>query len=236
MRSLHFPFLFIGLCFCFFSCAPVTAQKVSKSTNANVKYDESLYDAVKWRNLGPHRGGRSAAVAGVAGKPNLYYMGAAGGGVWKTEDGGQSWNNISDGYFGGSIGSVAVSEYDPNVIYVGGGEVTVRGNMSYGYGMWKSVDAGQTWKSVGLDKTYHIPRIRIHPKNPDLVYAAALGNVFGSSNERGVYRSKNGGETWEKVLFVNKDAGGCDLILDPNNARIIYASTWNINTVFQKGL
>jgi len=229
MRSLHFPFLFIGLCFCFFSCAPVTAQKVSKSTNANVKYDESLYDAVKWRNLGPHRGGRSAAVAGVAGKPNLYYMGAAGGGVWKTEDGGQSWNNISDGYFGGSIGSVAVSEYDPNVIYVGGGEVTVRGNMSYGYGMWKSVDAGQTWKSVGLDKTYHIPRIRIHPKNPDLVYAAALGNVFGSSNERGVYRSKNGGETWEKVLFVNKDAGGCDLILDPNNARIIYASTWNIN-------
>jgi len=229
MRNLYTPFLFIGLCFCFFSCAPVTAQKTTKGTSAKVKYDESLYDAVKWRNLGPHRGGRSAAVAGVAGKPNLYYMGAAGGGVWKTEDGGQTWNNITDGYFGGSIGAVTVSEYDPNVIYVGGGEVTVRGNMSYGYGMWKSVDAGQTWKSIGLDKTYHIPRIRVHPKNPDLVYAAALGNVFASSNERGIYRSKNGGETWEKVLFVNKDAGGCDLILDPNNARIIYASTWNIN-------
>ena len=229
MRNLHFPFLFIGLCFCFFSCAPVTAQKAVKGTSANVKYDESLYDAVKWRNLGPYRGGRSAAVAGVAGKPNLYYMGAAGGGVFKTEDGGQTWNNITDGYFGGSIGAVTVSEFDPNVIYVGGGEVTVRGNMSYGYGMWKSVDAGQTWKSIGLDKTYHIPRIRVHPKNPDLVYAAALGNVFASSSERGIYRSKNGGETWEKILFVNKDAGGCDLILDPNNARIIYASTWNIN-------
>lgn len=229
MRNLHFPFLFIGLCFCFFSCAPVTAQKVTKSTSAKVKFDESLYDAVKWRNLGPFRGGRSSAVAGVAGKPNLYYMGSAGGGVWKTEDGGQTWNNISDGFFGGSIGAITVSEYDPNVIYAGGGEVTVRGNMSYGYGMWKSEDAGSTWKSIGLDKTYHIPRIRVHPKNPELVYAAALGNVFASSNERGIYRSKNGGDTWEKVLFVNKDAGGCDLILDPNNPRIIYASTWNIN-------
>lgn len=230
-RSSFIIHLFlVGLCFCFFSCAPVTAQKATKTTaSAKVKYDESLYDAVKWRNLGPHRGGRSAAVAGVAGKPNLYYMGAAGGGVWKTEDGGQTWNNISDGFFGGSIGAVTVSEYDPNVIYVGGGEVTVRGNMSYGYGMWKSVDAGKTWTSIGLDKTYHIPRIRVHPKNPDLVYAAALGNVFASSNERGIYRSKNGGDTWEKVLFVNKDAGGCDLILDPNNPRIIYASTWNIN-------
>ena len=229
MRKLPFPFLFIGLCFCFFSCAPVTAQKVTKTAVANEKHNESLYDAVKWRNLGPHRGGRSAAVAGVAGKPNLYYMGTAGGGVWKTEDGGQTWNNLSDGYFGGSIGAVTVSEYDPNVIYVGGGEVTVRGNMSYGYGMWKSVDAGQTWKSIGLDKTYHIPRIRVHPKNPDLVYVAAMGNVFAASNERGIYRSKNGGDTWEKVLFANKDAGGCDLILDPNNPRIIYASTWNIN-------
>ncbi len=226
--SNSFSFLIFGLYLFFISCAPVVAQQGVKNTSTTIKYDESLYDAVKWRSIGPYRGGRSAAVAGVAGKPNLYYMGATGGGVWKTEDGGQYWENISDGYFGGSIGAVTVSEYDPNVIYVGGGEVTVRGNMSYGYGMWKSVDAGKTWKSIGLEKSYHIPRIRVHPKNPDLVYAAVLGNVFAPSAERGVYRSKNGGQSWEKILFASNEAGACDLILDPNNPRIIYASTWKI--------
>ncbi len=191
-------------------------------------FDEKLYKSIKWRNLGPFRGGRSAAVTGVPGKRNLYYMGATGGGVWKTEDGGSTWENISDGYFGGSIGAVAVAESDPNVIYVGGGEVTVRGNVSYGYGMWKSVDAGKTWRQAGLEKSRHIPRIRIHPKNPDLVYAAVMGDLYKSSEERGIYRSKDGGETWEKVLFANADAGGCDLTFDPTNPRILYASTWRI--------
>ena len=197
----------------------------SKTTTT---YDEKLYNALDFRSIGPYRGGRSAAVAGVPGKPNLFYMGATGGGVWRTTDGGNSWENISDGYFGGSIGSVAVSTWDNNVIYVGGGEVTVRGNVSPGWGMWKSTDAGKTWSDIGMKNSRHIPRIQIHPKNPDLVYAAVLGDLFKSSPERGVYRSKDGGKTWEKVLFANADAGAVELVMDPNNPRILYASTWRI--------
>ncbi|RLD23731.1 MAG: glycosyl hydrolase, partial [Bacteroidetes bacterium] len=203
-------------------------RKKSKTTVKTVSYDKILYEGLQWRSIGPFRGGRSAAVTGVPGKPTLFYMGATGGGVWRTKDGGSTWENISDGFFGGSIGAVAVSEYDNNVIYVGGGEVSVRGNVSSGYGMWKSVDAGQTWNSIGLPNSRHIPRIRIHPKNPDLVYAAVLGDLFKSSDERGVYRSKDGGATWEKILFANADAGAVDLTFDPNNPRILYASTWRI--------
>ena len=191
-------------------------------------YDEKLYNALEWRSIGPYRGGRSSAVTGVPGKPLLFSMGATGGGVWRTQDGGNSWENISDGYFGGSIGSVAVSEWDNNVIYVGGGEATVRGNVSSGYGLWKSTDAGKTWSDIGLKNSRHVPRIRIHPRNPDLVYAAVLGDLFKPSADRGVYRSKDGGKTWEKILFANDNAGAVDLILDPNNPRIIYASTWRI--------
>mgnify|MGYP001238527535 FL=1 len=191
-------------------------------------FNETLYNAMEYRSIGPYRGGRSAAVAGVPGNKLLAYFGATGGGVWQTKNGGQTWNNISDGFYGGSIGAVAVSEWDPNVIYVGGGEVTVRGNVSHGDGMWKSTDAGKTWKSIGLKDSRHIPRVRIHPRNPDLVYVAALGHLFGPNEQRGVYRSKNGGKTWEKILFINNEVGACDLILDPNNPRIIYASTWRI--------
>ncbi len=201
------------------------------SLNALAQKEEipiKSYEALEWRPIGPFRGGRSAAVTGVPGKPKLFYMGSTGGGVWRTNDGGAHWENISDGYFGGSIGAVAVSEEDPNVIYVGGGEVTVRGNVSSGSGMWKSVDAGKTWESIGLKNSRHIPRVRIHPKNPDLVYAAVLGDLFKSSNERGIYRSKDGGKTWKNILFVNEDAGAVDLILDPNNPRIIFASTWRV--------
>jgi photosystem II stability/assembly factor-like uncharacterized protein len=209
--------------------AAATAQrKKSQPNNASTSFDSKLYGALEWRNLGPFRGGRSAAVTGVPGKPNLFYFGATGGGVWKTTDGGNSWENISDGFFGGSIGAVAVSTWDNNVIYVGGGEVTVRGNVSYGYGIWKSVDAGKTWKNIGLNNSMHIPRIQIHPKNPDVVYAAVMGDLFKSSEERGVYRSIDGGQTWKKVLFANADAGAVDLVMDPNNPRILYASTWRI--------
>ena len=204
------------------------AQKKKSSTAPTKSYDPSLYEGLQWRSIGPFRGGRSAAVTGVPGKPNLFYFGATGGGVWRTTDAGNSWENISDGYFGGSIGAVAVSSWDPNVIYVGGGEVTVRGNVSYGYGMWKTEDAGATWKFVGLPNSRHIPRIQIHPKNPDLVYAAVLGDLFKSSSERGVYRSKDGGKNWEKVLFANADAGAVELVMDPNNPRILYASTWRV--------
>ena len=189
---------------------------------------EDKYSSVEWRSIGPYRGGRSCAVTGVPGKPNLFYFGATGGGVWKTTDGGRSWANISDGYFGGSIGSIAVAPSDHNVIYVGGGEKTVRGNVSYGYGMWKTVDAGRTWESIGLPKSRHISRIRIHPDNPNVVYAAVMGNLFAPNAERGVYKSTDGGKNWKKVLYANEHAGAVDLVLDPSNPRIMYASTWRI--------
>lgn len=190
--------------------------------------DPSLLSSSSWRNIGPFRGGRSAAVTGVAGKPDLFYFGGTGGGVWRTQDGGRTWENISDGFFGGSIGAIEVAPSDHNVIYAGGGECTVRGNVSYGSGMWKSEDAGRTWKSAGLPESRHIPRVRIHPHNPDIVYAAVLGDLFKSSRERGVYRSTNGGKSWEKVLFVNPDAGAVDLAMDPSNPRILYASFWRV--------
>jgi photosystem II stability/assembly factor-like uncharacterized protein len=191
-------------------------------------YDKSLYESMEYRLLGPFRGGRSAAVTGVANKPNLFYFGATGGGVWKTKDGGRTWENISDGFFGGSIGAIEVADNDPNVIYVGGGEQTVRGNVSSGFGMWKTEDAGKTWKSVGMEKSRHIPRIATHPKNHEIVYAAVLGDIYKPSPDRGVYKSVDGGKTWVRKLFANENAGATDLTLDPNNPRIIYASTWNV--------
>jgi hypothetical protein len=221
MRS--YLFLFLLLVF----VSPILAQKkTSNASKPSGVFDEKIYSGMEYRNIGPFRGGRSAAVTGVPGKSNLYYFGSTGGGVWRTTDAGSTWENISDGFFGGSVGSVAVSTWDNNVIYAGGGEVTVRGNVSYGYGMWKSLDAGKTWKASGLKDSRHIVRIAIHPKNPDLVYAAVLGDLFKSSEERGVYRSTDGGATWKKILFANADAGAVDLCMDPNNPRNLFASTW----------
>lgn len=213
------------ICFCTWHAF---AQKKVTASKSTVSYDEKLYNALEWRGIGPYRGGRSAAVTGVPGKPNLFYFGSVGGGVWKTTDAGNTWSNISDGFFGGSIGSVAVSDWDNNVIYVGQGEATVRGNVSFGHGIWKTTDAGKTWSFAGLKNSNHIPRIRIHPKNPDLVYAAVLGDLFKSSEERGVYRSDDGGKNWKRILFANADAGAVDLCMDPNNPRILFASTWRI--------
>lgn len=211
------------------ACAFAFAQKKdAKAAKPTLTYDEKLYHALEWRSIGPYRGGRSAAVTGVPGKPNLFYMGATGGGVWRTTDAGNTWANISDGFFGSSIGAVAVSEWDNNVMYVGQGEGTVRGNVSYGHGIWKSTDAGKTWAFSGLKDSKHIPRIRIHPKNPDMVYAAVLGDLFKSSEERGVYRSEDGGKNWKRVLFATADAGAVDLCMDPNNPRVLYASMWRI--------
>lgn len=214
--------------FCLFTTTTIEAQRKNKKTSSSSTFDQKLYESIQWRNIGPFRGGRSAAVTGVAGKPNLFYFGAAGGGVWRTKDGGSNWKNISDNFFGGSVGAIAVSQSDNNTIYVGGGEITVRGNVSHGYGIWKSIDAGKTWQQMGLKQSRHIPRIRIHPKNPDIVYAAVLGDLYKSSSERGVYRSMDGGQSWKKVLYINADAGACDLLLDPNNPRHIYATTWRI--------
>ena len=185
-------------------------------------------DVLEWREVGPYRGGRSAAVAGVPGRPDLYYFGSTGGGVWKSEDAGSSWRNISDGFFGGSIGSVAVSESDPNVVWVGTGEKTVRGNVSHGDGVWRSVDAGKTWKHVGLPDSRHLTRIRVHPNDPDTAWVSALGHLFGPNHERGVFRTTDGGESWEHVLFENEEVGAVDLVLDPSNPRVLYASTWRV--------
>ncbi|HRK27192.1 MAG TPA: hypothetical protein PK239_07860 [Chitinophagales bacterium] len=206
-------------------CTVVYAQPKGAAA-AGSEYNQKLYSSLQWRSIGPARGGRSAAVTGVPGKPALYYFGATGGGVWRTKDGGNNWQNLSDGYFGGSIGAVAVSEADPNVLYVGGGEKTIRGNVSSGYGIWKSEDAGASWKQSGLTQSRHISRIRIHPKNPDLAYAAVMGDAYKSHPERGVFRTKDGGKTWQPILQVNADVGAVDLILDPANPRILYATTW----------
>ncbi|HEU4768869.1 MAG TPA: hypothetical protein VFS77_15905, partial [Pyrinomonadaceae bacterium] len=206
-------------------CAVSTyaASTYAQTPTPNVK-------ALEYRSIGPYRGGRSAAVAGVPSQPFVYYYGATGGGVWKTTDGGINWEPISDGpVFGtGSVGAIAVADSDPNVIYVGMGESPIRGNVSHGDGVYKSMDAGKTWKRVGLEDTRQIPRIRIHPKNPDLVYVAALGHVWGPNEQRGVFRSKDGGKTWEQVLTRGNKAGAIDLILDPSNPNVIYAGFWEV--------
>ena len=204
-----------------------TAQRKKNNTNTT-NYKETLYNSLEWRLVGPFRGGRAGTVTGVTTNDDLYYMGTAGGGVWKTSDAGNTWECISDGYFGGSIGAVAVSESDPNVLYVGEGEQTLRGNVSSGNGLWKSMDAGKTWTFIGLKDSEHIARIRIHPKDPNILYVAAIGNLWKPNETRGVYRSMDGGENWEKILYVSNKAGAGDLILDPNNPRIIYAATWEM--------
>jgi photosystem II stability/assembly factor-like uncharacterized protein len=218
--------LLLPLLFLFFFVESGQAQR--KKAAEVPAFKETLYSSIQWRLVGPFRGGRAGTVTGVVGDPNLYYMGTAGGGVWKSEDAGNTWECISDGYFGGSIGTVAVSESDPNVIYVGEGEQTLRGNVSSGNGMWKSTDAGKTWEFIGLEGSEHIARIRIHPQNPDIVYVAAIGNLWIPNETRGVYRSVDGGKTWERILYVSDKAGAGDLIMDPNNPRILYASTWEM--------
>ena len=219
-------YLFLSISIIFLFSSETQAQRKRKAKTPSIS--SRLYSSLKYREIGPFRGGRSAAVVGVPGQPQLFYMGSAGGGVWRTTDGGKTYENLSDGYFGGSIGSIAVAKSDPNVIYVGGGEVTVRGNVSAGYGVWKSTDAGKTWTFAGLPKSRHIPRIAIDPSNSDVVYAAVLGDLFKPTSQRGVYKSVDGGKNWKKILFSSNQAGAVELQLDPTNPRILYASTWQV--------
>ncbi len=187
----------------------------------------SLLASLEWRAIGPFRGGRVVAGAGDPVNPQVFYFGSTGGGVWKTTDGGQYWENISDGFFKrASVGAIAVAESDPNVIYVGMGETTIRGNVSHGDGVYRSTDGGQTWTHLGLEDTRQIGKIRIHPHNPDLLYVAALGHAHGPNRERGVFRSRDGGKTWENILFLNEEVGSHDIALDPHNPRILYAALW----------
>jgi photosystem II stability/assembly factor-like uncharacterized protein len=201
----------------------------TKADDSGHQYDPAFYQALEWREVGPSRGGRATAATGVPSQPNVYYMGASGGGVWKTENAGQTWSNISDGFFKtGSVGAVAVSLSDPNVVYVGMGEAPIRNQTSsHGDGVYKSTDAGKTWTHVGLEATRQISKIRIHPADPDIVYVAAQGNPWGASEERGIYRSTDGGKTWELTLEVNGDTGAVDLSMDANNPRHLYAAMWD---------
>ncbi len=192
--------------------------------------DPKLLEKVEWRLVGPFRGGRCVAVAGDPSDLLTFYFGSTGGGVWKTQDGGATWRNVSDGFFHtASVGAIAVSEADPNVIYVGMGETTIRGNVAHGDGVYKSTDAGATWTPCGLEATRHIAKVRVHPTNPDVVYVAAFGHVYGANPERGVYRSQDGGTTWERILFRSENAGAIDLAMDPHNPRILYAAFWEAN-------
>ncbi|MFD2247447.1 WD40/YVTN/BNR-like repeat-containing protein [Pontibacter ruber] len=225
------PLYFLLFCL---SVSGVSAQKKNAGNKPASKSDQvtspdQYFKPVKWRNVGPSRGGRSNTASGVVNNPLVYYMGTTGGGVWKTEDAGQSWFNISDKYFKtGSVGAVAVSESDPNLVYVGMGEHAPRGVMtSYGDGVYKSTDAGKTWSKLGLDLTRHIAGISIHPQNPDIVYVAAQGALHGPNKERGVYKSTDGGKTWKRTLFVDENTGCADIKMDMNNPRILYAAMWD---------
>ena len=205
------------------------AQKQDKKNKTSSKeVSDKEFHNLKWRNIGPFRGGRSNTSTGVIGQPHTYYMGSTGGGVWKTTDDGITWKNISDGFFKtGTVGAIAVSESDPNVVIVGMGEHAARGVMtSMGDGVYKSTDAGKTWTHIGLDNSRHISDVIIHPTNPDIIFITAQGAQYGASNDRGIYRSQNGGKTWEKVLFVNSTTGASSLSMDMNNPRILYASMW----------
>ncbi len=215
--------LLLIFCFCLFN---LSAQSSKPSVASDD--DNNIFKPMKWRSIGPFRGGRSVASVGVVGDPKTYYMGTTGGGLWKTEDMGISWRNISDGYFKtGSVGAIAVAESDPNVIYVGMGEHAVRGVMTHhGDGVYKSTDAGRIWKKIGLDSSQHISRIIIHPKNPDIVYVAAQGALYSKSKERGLYKSTDGGMTWKNVLYVDDKTGAVELSMDANNPRVMYAAMW----------
>ncbi|PYT64012.1 MAG: hypothetical protein DMG42_35440, partial [Acidobacteria bacterium] len=188
--------------------------------------DQKLFQELRWRLIGPFRGGRVLAVTGVRGQPETYYFGAVGGGVWKTNDAGRTWKPIFDSQPVASIGAIAVAPSDANVIYVGSGEADMRSSISVGNGMYKSTDAGNTWKQMGLSDTRQIARILVDPRDANRVFVAALGHAYGPNQERGVFRSKDGGMHWQKVLFHDENTGAIDLAFDPGNTKTIYAALW----------
>ncbi|MDH5379643.1 MAG: glycosyl hydrolase [Cyclobacteriaceae bacterium] len=223
---------FAAILFLLFSCSkhqPNSPSVVSFIIDPVEKLDTAFISNMKWRNVGPHRGGRSLAVAGSPTRKFEYYFGAVGGGLWKTTDGGTNWKPVTDGQLkSSSVGAVAVAETNPDVIYIGMGETELRGNIMQGDGVYKSEDAGKSWKHMGLEETHAIAVIRVHPKNENILYVAALGHPYGKNEQRGVFRSKDGGQSWEKVLYVGDDAGAIDLVMDRNNPNVIYASTWQV--------
>ena len=188
--------------------------------------DSTAFAGLRWREIGPYRGGRSVAVTGNPSRENEFWMGTTGGGVFKSINAGQSWAPVTDKYFGGTIGAIEVAPSAPDVVYVGGGEYPIRGNVSHGDGVWKTTDGGKTWTFIGLGDTRQIADIVVHPTNPDLVYVGVLGHLWAPHPSRGVFRSKDGGKTWEKILFKNDSTGVVDLVMDPNNPNVLYAALW----------
>ena len=214
-----------------FAAVSFAQQKKNPTVNvpAVASSDSILHAKVKFRLLGPWRGGRSAAATGSYKNRNTFFFGATGGGVWKTSDGGSNWKNISDKYFGSTIGAVALAPSDENIIYVGEGENTMRGNVSEGLGgVWRSEDGGKSWKNAGLNDGRHIIRLIVHPRNPDIVWAAVVGHLFGPNEERGIYKTTDGGKTWKRTLFVNSQTGASDLVMEPGNPNVFYAGTWRV--------
>ncbi|MFQ5633620.1 MAG: WD40/YVTN/BNR-like repeat-containing protein, partial [bacterium] len=195
-----------------------------QKSDPNSVYDPALYAGLDYRMVGPYRGGRVTAVAGTPGNPPVVFFGGTGGGVWKSTNNGRSYRNVSDKYFKvGSIGAIAIAPSDPNVIYVGTGSACIRSNVSTGRGVYKSTDGAKTWQFIGLPKVGQIGKMAVHPHDPNLIYVAALGQAFGKNRERGVYRSKDGGQNWQQVLFVSDSTGAVDISMNPQNPSEIYA-------------
>src|SRR6185436_9964699 len=234
-----------GVCFATALTLPAAAQRPVRPNEratdptllAPAPYDSSLYSspsatsarfkALRWRLVGPFRGGRVDAVAGDPTRPMVFYFGAVNGGVWKTTNGGQTWRNMTDGKSDiSSVGAIAVAQSDPNVIYVGTGESQLREDLTYGTGVYRSTDGGGSWRHLGLTDTHQIGDVVIDPRDPDRVYVAAIGHAFGPNPDRGVFRTLDGGKSWKKVLFLNDSTGAMDLTIDPNNPRILFASMW----------
>jgi len=201
--------------------SPFFAEALARQEPTN------LYAGLHWRMLGPFRGGRVDAVSGVPGRPEEFYFGSVNGGGWKSVDAGRVWTPVFDSQPVASIGALSVAPSAPDVVYVGSGESTLRDSMGYGNGVYKSTDAGNTWAHLGLDATHHIGRVAIHPKNPDVVFVAAIGQLYAPNADRGVFRSRDGGKSWQKVLFKNNDVGAVDVAIDPANPNVVYACLWN---------
>src|SRR6476620_9744987 len=210
--------------------APAVAASdsiVGGTSGATADEMTALFSGLQWRMLGPFRGGRVDAVSGVVGRPNEFYFGAVNGGVWKSIDAGRVWTPVFDSQGVASIGALAVAPSAPDTIYVGSGESTLRDSVGYGNGVYKSTDAGKTWTHLGLDETQHIGKIAVDPRNPNVVFVAAIGHLYSAGPDRGVFRSRDGGRTWQKVLFKNNDVGAVDVTFDPTTTQTLYAALWN---------